>query len=77
MIYSGSIVKEVLVQQVLYAYYIYMCVHLSSALIVEFAPTSYTVPESGRFANITIVKRGQTTLAVNVDFTTSANTAIG
>jgi len=44
---------------------------------VEFDPTSYTVSESGRFANITVVKRGQTTLAVSVEFTTANDTAIG
>ena len=44
---------------------------------MEFDPTSYTVSESGRFANITVVKRGQTTLAVNVDFTTADDSAIG
>ena len=48
-----------------------------AVMTVEFDPTSYTISESGRFANIAIVKRGQTTLAINVDFTTSANTAIG
>ena len=46
-------------------------------MIVEFDPTSYTVSESGRFANITVVKRGQTTLAVDVDFTTANGVAIG
>ena len=46
-------------------------------MTVEFDPTSYTVSESGRFANITVVKRGQTTLTVNVDFITSDDTAIG
>ena len=44
---------------------------------MEFDPTSYTISESGRFANITVVKRGQTTLAVIVDFTTADDTAIG
>ena len=46
-------------------------------MTVEFDPTSYTVSESGRFANITVVKRGQTTLTVNVDFITADDTAIG
>ena len=50
---------------------------LSPAVIVEFDPTSYTVSESGRFANITVVKRGQTTLAVSVEFNTADDTAIG
>ena len=49
----------------------------SPAVIVEFDPTSYAVSESSRFANITVVKRGQTTLAVSVDFTTADDTAIG
>ena len=44
---------------------------------MEFDPTSYTVSESGRFANITVVKRGQTGLVVNVDFTTADGTATG
>ena len=44
---------------------------------MEFDPTSYTVSESDGFANITVVKRGQTTLAVSVEFTTSGGTAIG
>ena len=44
---------------------------------MEFDPTSYTVSESGRFANITVVKRGQTTLAVSVNFITADDTAIG
>ena len=46
-------------------------------MTVEFDPTNYTVSESGRFANITVVKRGQTTLAVSVEFTTADDTAIG
>ena len=49
----------------------------SAAVIVEFDPTSYTVSESGRFANITVVKRGQAALEVNVDFATVDDTAIG
>ena len=44
---------------------------------VEFDPATYTVSESGRFANITVVKRGQTTLAVSVEFATADDTAIG
>ena len=44
---------------------------------MEFDPTSYTVSESGRFANITVVKRGQAALEVNVDFATVDDTAIG
>ena len=49
----------------------------SPVVTVEFDPTSYTVSESGRFANITVVKRGQSALAVSVDFTTADGTAIG
>ena len=45
--------------------------------MVEFDPTSYTVSESGRFANITVVKRRQTGLVVSVEFTTADDTAIG
>ena len=44
---------------------------------MEFDPTSYTVSESGRFANITVVKRGQTSLAVSIEFSTADSTAIG
>ena len=51
--------------------------YLSLALTVEFSATSYTVSESGRFTNITVVKRGQTTFAVSVDFSTARNSAIG
>ena len=54
-----------------------ICVHLSSALIVEFAPTSYTVDESDHFANITIVKRGQITQTVRVNFVTVDGPAVG
>ena len=46
-------------------------------MTVEFDPASYTVLESGRFVNITIVKRGQTTQTVNVDFSTADGTATG
>ena len=49
----------------------------SAAVTVEFDPTSYTVSESGRFANVTVVKRGQTTLTVGVEFTIADDTAIG
>ena len=44
---------------------------------MEFDPTSYTVSESGGFANITVVKQGQTTQTVSVQFTTADGTAIG
>ena len=46
-------------------------------VIVEFDPTRYSVSESGRFVNITIVKRGQTTQTVSVEFTTADGTATG
>ena len=46
-------------------------------MTVEFDPTSYTVSESGGFANITVVKRGQSAIAVSVEFTTLDGTAIG
>ena len=49
---------------------------LFSAVIVEFDPTSYTVSESDLFANITVVKRGESTLAVSVEFTTANDSAI-
>ena len=42
-----------------------------------FDPTSYTVSESGGFANITVVKQGNTSQAVSVEFTTADGTAIG
>ena len=46
-------------------------------MLVEFDPTSYTVSESGRLANITVVKRGQTTQTVSVEFSTADGTATG
>ena len=57
-------------------YHNHLCI-LFSAVTVEFDPASYTVSESGRFANITVVKRGQTTLPVSVDFITTDSSAIG
>ena len=54
-----------------------MCISLSPAVTVEFDPTSYTVSESDRYANITVVKRGQTTQTVSVSFTTADGTATG
>ena len=48
-----------------------------SDVLVEFDPTSYTVLESDRYANITVVKRGQTTQTVSVSFTTADGTATG
>ena len=47
------------------------------AVTVEFDPTSYTVSESDRYANITVVKRGQTTQTINVTFTTVDGSATG
>ena len=55
----------------------YMYLSLSPAVTVEFDPTSYTVDESDRYANITVVKRGQTTQAVSVDFNTTDGNATG
>ena len=57
--------------------YVLILMSPSPAVTVEFDPTSYTVSESGSFANITVVKRGQTTLTVSVDFTTADGTAVG
>jgi len=56
-----------------------MCACLSFPLVVtvEFDPTTYTVSESGLFANITVVKRGESTQAVSVEFTTADDSAIG
>ena len=54
-----------------------MCIALSLAVTVEFDPTSYTVSESDRYANITVVKRGQTTQTVSVTFTTADGSATG
>lgn len=48
-----------------------------SVVMVEFDPTNYTVSESDAFANITVVKQGQTTLAASVEFTTADDSAIG
>ena len=49
----------------------------STVVMVEFDPTTYTVSESGLFANITVVKRGESTQAVSVEFTTADDSAIG
>ena len=48
-----------------------------SVVTVEFDPASYTVDESDRYANITIVKRGQTAIPVTVNFATADGSAIG
>ena len=45
--------------------------------MVEFDPTSYTVSESDRYANITVVKLGETTQTVTVEFTTADGSATG
>ena len=50
---------------------------LSPVVTVQFDPISYTVSESDRFANITITKRGQTTLAVSAQFNTTDGSAAG
>ena len=55
----------------------YVSLSLSPVVTVEFEPTSYTVFESDRYANITVVKRGQTTQTVNVTFTTADGSATG
>ena len=47
------------------------------AVTVEFDPTSYTVSESGRFANITVVKRGLAAGPVSVNFATTDGSAVG
>jgi len=47
------------------------------SVTVEFDPTSYTVSESGRFANITVVKQGQAAGPVRVNFATTDGSAIG
>ena len=59
------------------ASYFSMCVSLLSVVTVEFDPVSYTVSESDSFVNITVVKRGQTTQTVSVDFSTADGSAIG
>ena len=48
-----------------------------TAVTVEFDPTSYTVSESDPFANITIVKREQTSQTVRVNFSTMDGSATG
>ena len=50
---------------------------LSPAVKVEFDPTNYTVYESDRYANITVVKTGQTTQTVSVNFNTADGSATG
>ena len=59
------------------ASYFSMCVSLLSVVTVEFDPVSYTVSESDSFVNITVVKRGQTTQTVSVDFSTADGSATG
>ena len=46
-------------------------------MTVEFDPTSYTVSESDRYANITVVRLGQTTQTVSVNFSTADGSATG
>ena len=50
---------------------------LSPAVTVEFDPISYTVSESDRHANITVVKLGETTQTVTVEFRTADGSATG
>ena len=57
------------------ASYFSMCVSLLSVVTVEFDPVSYTVSESDSVVNITVVKRGQTTQTVSVDFSTADGSA--
>ena len=58
----------------IHVYYIILVV---MAVTVEFDPTSYTISESDHYANITVVKRGQTTQTVSVTFTTADGSATG
>jgi len=53
------------------------CLSFPVVVMVEFDPTSYTISESDPFANLTVVKRGSTTLTISVEFTTADNSAIG
>ena len=48
-----------------------------SAVTVQFDPTSYTVDESDRYANITIVRTGETAIPVTVNFVTADGSATG
>ena len=48
-----------------------------TAVTVEFDPTNYTVSESDRYANITIVKRELTSQTVIVNFSTMNGSATG
>ena len=57
--------------------FVYYIILVVMAVTVEFDPTSYTFSESDRYANITVVKRGQTTQTVNVTFTTADGSATG
>ena len=54
-----------------------MCISLFPVVTVEFDPTNYTVSESDRYANITVVKRGQTAQTVSVEFSTAGGSATG
>ena len=58
----------------IYAYYIILVV---MAVTVEFDPTSYTISESDHYANITVVKRNQTSQTVSVNITTADGSATG
>ena len=60
-----------------FANFVYYIILAVTAVTVEFDPTSYTVSESDRYANITIVKREQTSQTVSVDFTTMSGSATG
>ena len=46
-------------------------------MTVQFDPISYTVSESDRFANITVVKQRDSALPISVEFTTADDSAMG
>ena len=56
---------------------VYYIILVVMAVTVEFDPTSYTISESDRYANITVVKRNQTSQTVNVTLSTTDGSAIG
>ena len=57
--------------------FVYYIILVVMAVTVEFDPTSYTISESDRYANITVVKRNQTFQTVNVTLSTTDGSAIG
>ena len=48
--------------------FVYYIILVVMAVTVEFDPTSYAISESDHYANITIVKRNQTSQTVSVTF---------